>query len=125
MAAKPINRLYLILILIIAGIAAVFAARSRFLYQRQVDENRFVSTYLALSISREKYISEPDSLMTAVDNIYGRNGTDSTWMADYGKKLSKDLERSEHVWVRIAAKLDSLRKISNVDSALVTLQDHP
>ncbi len=113
------------MILIIAGIAAVFAARSRLLYQRQADENRFISTYLAISISREKYISQPDSLTIAMDKIFGRYGTDSTWMADYGKKLSKDLARSEQVWVRITAKLDSLRRVSNIDSALVTRQDRP
>ena len=125
MAVRPINRLILILILIVAGIAAAFAVRSRFLQQRQADENRFISTYLAMSLSREKYIAQPDSFNIAIREIFGKFETDSTWMADYGRKLSKDLVKSEHVWARIAAKLDSLRKTPNPDSVLVTRRYQP
>jgi hypothetical protein len=120
MAVKPLTKIALIGIIILAGIAVAVGARSRFLHYRKSEENRFISTYLAMSIDREKYIGNPDSLRITFNEIFKRYGTDSAWMAIYGKKLAQDLRRSEQVWVSITNILDSLRTSGNPDSVLFT-----
>jgi hypothetical protein len=124
MAVRPIAKLTIILIIILAGIAVAIGARSRFLNYRKSNDNRFILTYLAMSIAREKY-GTSDSLRMAFDNIYKKYGTDSLWMANYGKKLSKDLDKSAQVWEKITGRLDSLRKTSNPDTLIFNHRDQP
>jgi hypothetical protein len=116
MAAKPVTKLLLILIMIIAGIAGTMVARSRFQHQRRAEESRFIETYLAISIARERYIGDQDSLKIALGNIFSRYGTDSTWMASYGRKLSTDLSKSRHVWSEITNQLELMMKNPGTDS---------
>jgi hypothetical protein len=125
MALKPLTKLIVVLIVIIAGIAVTMSARSRFQRQRQADQNRFVGTYLAMSIAKQKYIGESDSLRAALQDIFANYGTDSTWMADYGKKLAIDLVRTKQVWAEITKRLEALRKDPDSDSLLVSRQYRP
>jgi hypothetical protein len=111
-AAKPYIRLFIVLLLIVAGVLAVRFARSRFLYLRREADNEFVSTYVELSIARERYGNSPDSLNLAFRAIYLKNNTDSVWLAAYIKKLAGQIEKSEHIWSKVATKLDSLQKNS-------------
>jgi hypothetical protein len=125
MAVKPVTKLFIVLIIIIAGIAAAMGARSRFLHQRQADESRFIATYLAMSIANEKYIGQPDSLKAATENIFNKYGADSTWMADYGKKLSTNLVQSKQVWTEITKRLEALRNDPDSDTLLIDRQYQP
>jgi len=110
MAAKPAIRFLLILILILAGVAVIKFTRSRFLFQNQKDDDRFISTYIGLSLASEKYSTQPDSCRINAANIFAENGTDSVWMADYTMKLSGDITKSSILWQRIVAKLDTIRQ---------------
>ena len=125
MAVKPFAKLALILFVILAGIAVTMGARSRFLNYRKSQEKRFVSTYLAMSLAREKFIGNPDSLSIALRRVFDKYGTDSVWMADYGKKLSIDLKLGNHIWADITTKLDSLKKEPNPDSLILNRQRQP
>lgn len=116
MAVRPLTKLVLIGIIILAGIAVAVGARSRFLYYRKSEENRFIRTYLAMSLARERYIGNQDSLRIAFKDIFKKYGTDSAWMAGYGKKLSQDLSRSERVWADITDILDSLKTSPKADT---------
>jgi hypothetical protein len=124
MAVKPFAKLTIILIIILAGIAAAIGARSRFLNYRKSNDNRFILTYLAISIAKEKYYAS-DSLKLAIDKIYIKYGTDSIWMANYGNKLSKDLNKSVQVWNNITGRLDSLRNVKEPDTLTISHQHQP
>jgi len=122
MAVKPFAKLALILFVILAGIAVIMGARSRLLSNRKSKENRFVSTYLAMSLARESFLGNPDSLSIALKHVFDKYGTDSVWMADYGKRLSVDLKLGNRIWADITTKLDSLKKESNPDSLILNRQ---
>jgi hypothetical protein len=125
MAVKPLTKLVLIGIIILTGIAAALGARSRFLHYQKAEENRFIRTYLAMSLARERYIGNQDSLRIAFNDIFKKYGTDSAWMASYGKKLSQDLSRSERVWADITDILDSLKTASETDSLKISHRYQP
>lgn len=111
-AAKPYIRLLIVVLLIIAGVLAIRFARSRFLSLRLEADNKFVTTYVELSIARERYGNSPDSLNLAFRTIYLKNNTDSLWMAAYIKGLAGQIDKSERIWNKVATKLDSLQKKS-------------
>ena len=111
-AAKPYIRLLIFVLLIIAGVLAVRFARSRFLYLRLEADNKFVTTYVELAIARERYGDSPDSLNLAFRTIFQKNSTDSIWLAAYIKGLAGNIDKSEHIWSKVATKLDSLQKNS-------------
>jgi hypothetical protein len=125
MAVKPFAKVALILFVILAGIAVTMGARSRFLNNRKSQEKRFVSTYLAMSLAKERFIGNPDSLKIALMDAFDKYGTDSVWMADYGKRLSVDLKLGNRIWADITTKLDSLKKESNPDSLILNRQHQP
>jgi hypothetical protein len=125
MAVKPLAKLALIFLVILAGILVTINARSRLLDYRKSQEKRFISTYLAMSVARERFIINPDSLKTALKDIFEINGTDSVWMADYGSGLSIDLKRGNRIWADITTKLDSLRKASDPDSLIINRLHQP
>jgi hypothetical protein len=111
-AAKPYIRLLIVVLIVIAGVLAVRFARSRFIYLRLEADNKFISTYVDLSIARERYGSSPDSMNLAFRTIYLKNNTDSAWLAAYIKGLAGNIDKSEHIWSKVATKLDSLQKKS-------------
>jgi hypothetical protein len=125
MAVRPLVKLALIFLVIFAGIAMAINIRSRLFDYHKSQEKRFVSTYLAMSVARERFINDPDSLKTTLKDIFEKYGTDSVWMADYGKGLSIDLKRGNRIWADITTKLDSLRKESNPDSLIINHQRRP
>jgi hypothetical protein len=125
MAVRPLAKLALIFLVIFAWIALIIGARSRLLSYRKSQENRFISTYLAMSVAREKYVNNPDSLRASSQAIFDKNETDSVWMVDYGRKLSIDLVRGERIWATIISKLDSLKKTPDPESLLLTRQNQP
>jgi hypothetical protein len=89
---------------------AIRTARSRLLISRREADNKFIATFVELSIARERFGGNPDSLNLAYHDIYLRNNTDSLWIADYAKKLSGQIEKTEEIWGRIVSKFDSLQK---------------
>ena len=109
-AAKPYLRLIIVVVLIAAGVLAIWFARLRLLNLQQSAENRFVSAYVDLSIARERYGNNPDSLEAAFREIYLNDDIDSAWMAGYVKKLKGDIDKSERIWGKVTARLDSLQK---------------
>jgi hypothetical protein len=125
MAVKPLTKLALFFLVILAGIAVTIGARSRLLNYRKSQEKRFVSTYLAMSLAKERFIGNPDSLSIALRDVFDKYGTDSVWIADYGKGLSIDLKRGNRIWADITTKLDSLRKEPNPDSLILNRQHQP
>jgi len=118
MAVKP-YRIILLAITIIAGAAAIHVHRSRHLTSKLHDERKFVSTYIDLSIARERYSDYPDSLRDQIAVVYERNGADSIWMAQYAKKLSPNIDRSDRIWNEIVVRLDTLRKAAAPESILI------
>jgi hypothetical protein len=125
MAVKPLANLALIFLVILAGIAVAIGARSRLLNYSTSQEKRFVSTYLAMSLARERFIGNPDSLKIALKDVFEIYGTDSVWMANYGKRLSIDLKLGNRIWADITTKLDSLRKNPNPDGLILNRQRQP
>jgi hypothetical protein len=109
MAVKPFRIILLALILILAGIATIKIVRSRLSIARQMDNERFVKTYVELSTAREKFSSDPDSLRIMYNRIFEENGTDSAWEHKYAETLSSDLTIGRKVWSKIVSRLDSLK----------------
>jgi hypothetical protein len=109
MAAKSSRILLFIALVIAAGIGAFIIARSRLRHSRLQEAERFVSTYVALSIAHEKYRSQPESLQAAYAEIYQEAGADSAWMFDFTGRLALDPARGEIIWSKIVRSLDSLR----------------
>lgn len=114
MAVKPYRKTIVILA-IIAVAAGVCIARSRHLASAREDEMKFVSTYVKLSIARERFANQPDSLRGATSLTYLNNRTDSLWMDVFSRKIADDPGRGERIWSNITARLDSLRKQPNAD----------
>ncbi|OGC94871.1 MAG: hypothetical protein A2W25_14200 [candidate division Zixibacteria bacterium RBG_16_53_22] len=116
MAVRPFKTFLIILILIVAGVGAIYIVQSRRHYTRRMQYERFVSAYVALSIAREKYPSSPDSLSMAYDSILAAHGVDSAWLSSFAASLSADIHQSSRIWDKIVARLDSLRTASQPDS---------
>ena len=113
MVVKPLRILILILLLSIAGIAIALVIKSRLSYESKKNQEKFISTYLDISIARGKYSNEGDSLKAALENIYRKHGINSVWMVNYIRKLPDDLLKSEQIWDIIVAKLDSMRQVAH------------
>ena len=111
-AVKPYLRLALVILIIIAGVLAIRITRSRLLYLNHEADNKFISTYVDLSIAKERYGNSPDSLHLAFRKIYQKNQTDSLWMAAFIEKLTGQVDKSERIWATVVAKLDSFQKNS-------------
>jgi hypothetical protein len=116
MAVKPFRLFLIVLILILAGIAVTLVAKSRLSISSEVDNNKFITTYIALATAKEQLSSSPDSLKKALHHIFNRYGTDSLWMDNYARNLSKNLSKSLKTWDMITGRLDSLRNIPYADS---------
>jgi hypothetical protein len=111
MVVKPLRIFALILLLSIAGIGMASVIRSRLSYVSKINQEKFISAYLDISIARGKFSNEGDSLIAALENTYRKHGIDSAWMADYARKLPDDLLKSEQIWDIIVGKLDSMRQV--------------
>jgi hypothetical protein len=111
MVVKPLRIFALILLLSIAGIAMASVIKSRLSYESKINQEKFISAYLDISIARGKFSNEEDSLKTSIENIYRKHEVDSAWMAAYAKKLPDDLLKSEQIWDIIVGKLDSMRQV--------------
>jgi hypothetical protein len=116
MAVKPSRLFFLILLIILAGIAMTMIIRSRHIISERNSADKFISTYLALSLARDQFGSQPDSLKVTFQHIFKHYGTDSLWMDNYARSLSKNLGNSQKVWEEITGRLDSLKQIQNLDS---------
>jgi hypothetical protein len=116
MAVKPSRLFFLILLIVLAGIAVTLVIRSRHIISGRNNADKFISTYLALSIAREQLGGQPDSLKSTFQHIFKRYGTDSLWMDSYARGLSKNLGDSQRVWEEITGRLDSLKRIPNPDT---------
>jgi hypothetical protein len=116
MAAKPLAKLLMMAILVAAALAVSQIVRSLILKRSESEENRFIGTYTALSLAKERFDSNPDSLSSVYPRIFRKFGTDSTWMAEYMNRISRNVTRSEGIWGKVMAKLDSLRRSVGSDS---------
>jgi hypothetical protein len=117
MAAKPYRTFLLATILVMAGVGSILIIRSR-LYNSRLEHNqRFVSAFTALSIAKEEYSANPESLEIAFGRIYSDNGIDSVWIREFAASLAKDITRSRVIWDEIVRKLDSAGTSLSVDAA--------
>jgi hypothetical protein len=117
MAVKPYRKTIVILAIIV-GAAGVYIARSKHLACARHDESKFIATYVKLSIARERFANQPDSLRGASSFIYLSNRTDSLWMNVFSSKIAEDPSRGERIWSLITARLDTLRKQPNADGGV-------
>ena len=111
MAANKTIKLFAILIVILAGAAAILIVRTRLLTTALNEESKFVSAYIGLTIANGEFSNNPDSLKIARQKVYKSTKTDSAWIAEYGKGLSKNISKSAKVWDQIIVKLDSIRAV--------------
>ena len=117
MAAKRL----LILLIIVAAIVTVAALRytedirSK---ENQLDDQRFVKAYVELSIAKQLYEFNPDSLEAISTRIFKKNEVDSTWMEDHLRKIERNTDRFEKTWRDITETLDSLKKNLGSDSQM-------
>jgi hypothetical protein len=105
------------LILVVAGVGTIYIFQSRRHHSSQVQNERFISTYAALSMAQEKYRLSPDSLSAAYDSIFAANRVDSAWLSDFAASLPNDIHQSLRFWNEIVRRLDSLRIAPQADSS--------
>jgi len=80
------------------------------------DEARFVNTYVALSLAKERFEGFPDSTREAYISIFKKYDTDSTWMDNFAHRTARQIGTSERLWQAVLARLDSLRKSTTPDT---------
>lgn len=115
MAAKRL----LIIVIFLAAVVTVAALRyagnlrSR---EMRIDDHKFVRAYVDLSVARQLYEFNPDSLRAISDRIFRENDVDSAWMEQHLEKIKGDPDRFENTWKSIVETLDSLKKNPVPDS---------
>ena len=117
MAGKIVKRvLFSIFTIAIIGTVLFYIGRSRIQEIPIEDIDKFVSVYTELSIAKETYGYNVDSTLSRYETIYKNTGVDSTWIEEFSKSLSENPELQKKIWVKIVAKLDSLRNSAPSDT---------
>jgi len=102
----------LIFIAAICAIAALIYNSRTESARKRADIGKFVQTYASLSVVRDVYLNQPDSIRYYYDKIYSINHTDSAWMEQQVKIIGQDSDAYKDAWARIVDKLNDLRKKS-------------
>ena len=111
MAVKFIGRItFSIAAIIIIGTVLIFLGRSRDSGISDNDTNKFIKTFIELSIAKETHFYNQDSIRANYESIFEESGVDSVWIAEFTEKLSNQPDKQKQIWLTIVSRLDSLRE---------------
>jgi len=106
----------LILVLAIAGAAAVLLTRSPDTEQLSPRDDRFTNVFVDMALAREMAGNDLDSLRILYGDIFDQYDVDSLWLYDYITEISGNTEKHKLIWDVIVEKLDSINNTVDQDT---------
>ena len=120
MAVKIAGRIvYSIITILIIGAVVIYLGRPCNSEIPEEDINKFIKVYTELSIAKETFIHNKDTVFAKYDAIYEDFGVDSTWIDQFISNLEEQPDIQKMVWTKIVANLDSLRENVSPDTVKI------